>query len=167
MAWSCDKMVGVSRLPIRGFRAGWLIGPWVLVMISLPIVAAFGGQALAMGVQVSVVLQAAAVLAILVEGWGWRRAFRTAIAVLALSWVAEVIGLRAGCLFGVYEYSDALGLRILGVPWLIPLAWFMMLPAAWAVAATVTGGRGSLPFAIASSLAFTAWNLFLDPQMVH
>jgi putative membrane protein len=46
----------------------------------------------------------------------------------------------------------------------------MMLPAAWAVAELIVGRsgglRGVLRFLLVSAVAFTAWDLFLDPQMV-
>jgi putative membrane protein len=51
------------------------------------------------------------------------------------------------------------------VPLLIPLAWLMMLPPAWAVAQGIAGAR-VLPFAALSGMAMAAWDLFLDPQMV-
>jgi putative membrane protein len=51
------------------------------------------------------------------------------------------------------------------VPLAIPVAWLMMLPPAWGVASLITGGYG-LAFVVVSALAFTAWDLFLDPQMV-
>jgi len=41
----------------------------------------------------------------------------------------------------------------------------MMLPPAWAIAALIAGQFG-WAFVFLSALAFTAWDLFLDPQMV-
>ncbi|MEZ4673246.1 MAG: carotenoid biosynthesis protein [Caldilineaceae bacterium] len=49
---------------------------------------------------------------------------------------------------------------------LIPLAWLMMLPPAWAVGSAITGNHHGLRFLLVSSAAFTAWDFFLDPQMV-
>jgi putative membrane protein len=42
----------------------------------------------------------------------------------------------------------------------------MMLPPAWAAADLIIG-TGLRWFALISGLAFTAWDLFLDPQMVR
>jgi putative membrane protein len=56
--------------------------------------------------------------------------------------------------------------QLAGVPLLIPLAWLMMLPPAWAVASLIVGGRRDWRFVLVSAAAFTAWDLFLDPQMV-
>jgi putative membrane protein len=49
---------------------------------------------------------------------------------------------------------------------LIPLAWLMMLPAAWAVASVITDSHRGWRFVLVSALALTAWDCFLDPQMV-
>ncbi|MBL8055303.1 MAG: carotenoid biosynthesis protein, partial [Anaerolineales bacterium] len=65
-----------------------------------------------------------------------------------------------------YRYTDLLQPQVLGVPALIPLAWLMMLPPAWAVAAALVRPRERAPFALVAALAFTAWDLYLDPQMV-
>jgi len=52
------------------------------------------------------------------------------------------------------------------MPLLIPPAWLMMLAPAWGVAQGILNGRGGAPsFAVLSGLAFTAWDLYLDPQM--
>jgi putative membrane protein len=42
----------------------------------------------------------------------------------------------------------------------------MMLPPAWAVAQRLTARTKGWQFVLISALAFTAWDLFLDPQMV-
>ena len=53
------------------------------------------------------------------------------------------------------------------MPLLVPLAWLMMLPPAWAVAQRITGRVSGVAFVAVSALAFTAWDFYLDPQMVH
>ncbi len=146
---------------------GLLLAAWVLAMVALPIVKAVGGDGpLRAGVALTVLLQAALVLVILVRAWGARRALATAAVVVALGWLVEMVGSHTGVPFGVYQYTDRLGPRLLGVPLVIPLAWLMMLPCAWAVADWLTGGRRDLAFVATSAVAFTAWDLFLDPQMV-
>ena len=56
-------------------------------------------------------------------------------------------------------------------PLLIPLAWFMMMPPAWAIAQQIAGrltGRARIAAYVGlSAVAITAWDLFLDPQMVE
>lgn len=38
--------------------------------------------------------------------------------------VYEIIGINTGLLFGDYEYSDVMGYKILGVPFLLGILWF-------------------------------------------
>jgi putative membrane protein len=163
---------------------------WVLTMISLPILGwIMGDDYLLRGMSFGVLMQAAAVLIILYNAWGLWRTFKTFAIVAVLSYFAELLGSSTGIPFGKYHYTDLLQPQIAGVPLLIPLAWMMMLPPAWAIAEIILGktvhhkgheGTQREPlkkpswdfvpfvvkFCLLSSLAFTAWDLFLDPQMV-
>ncbi|PKN92590.1 MAG: carotenoid biosynthesis protein [Chloroflexi bacterium HGW-Chloroflexi-6] len=159
---------------------------WVLTMITLPILGWILGEGyLIRGMAFGVIMQAAAVLAILFYAWGWARTLKTFAIVVVLSYLAEFLGSSTGIPFGKYEYTGLLQPQLAGVPLLIPLAWMMMLPPAWAIASiilkkTLPHNRheetqrkilwGLAPFLVKfvflSSLAFTAWDLFLDPQMV-
>ena len=156
--------------PWRGWMArpaAWIIVAWVLTMIAVPILGWTGGPpAVRAGVILGVVLQAAAVLAVLVQAWGVGHTAMTALVVVPATWAVEWLGSHTGFPFGAYSYTDALRPQLGHVPLLIPLAWLMMLPPAWAVAATLTGTRRAAVFVLVSALAFTAWDLFLDPQMV-
>jgi uncharacterized membrane protein len=147
--------------------AAWIaLLAWVGSTVSMPIIQwGWGDRALRRGVTVGVLLQAAAVVAILASAWGWARTALIALPVLALGWVVEFLGSRTGVPFGRYHYTDRLQPQLGHVPLLIPVAWLMMMPPSWAVAWTITGGHG-IAFVVASALVFTAWDLFLDPQMV-
>lgn len=145
--------------------AGLLIIAWVLLMISVPIINwTLGQSAMRQMLVVSVVAQAAAVFAILQHAWGWARTLRLAAAVSLLTFLVEFLGSRTGFPFGPYSYTDLLQPQLGHVPLLIPLAWFMMLPAAWATVYHYRGHR--LRFILLSAVALTAWDLLLDPQMV-
>ncbi len=148
--------------------SGVLLAAWLLCMISLPIVQWLAGeQALILGVTVSVVLQAALVVLLVYHSAGARRTALLVATVVVAGWAAEAIGSKTGFPFGAYHYTDRLQPQLLGVPVLIPLAWLMMLPPAWAVAQRITGRASGVLFVVVSALAFTAWDLYLDPQMVH
>lgn len=143
-----------------------LVG-WVLTMISLPIVKYFYGEGgVHWGVVAGVLLQVVTVLLILHHAWGIRRTVWVAGMVVVLAWGVEAIGSSTGFPFGTYHYTDKLQPHLAHVPWLIPLAWLMMLPPAWAVADRLTGSTRGLTYVGLSALAFTVWDLFLDPQMV-
>jgi putative membrane protein len=147
------------------------IAAWILAMIAQPILRwLFGDSMASLGISAAVLLQVTAVGAVLVPVWGSRRTAITFGAVMALAWGVEYLGSHTGFPFGHYDYTTALQPQIGGVPALIPLAWLMMLPPAWAVARTLSahlrGWRRQVAFVLLSALAFTAWDLFLDPQMV-
>jgi putative membrane protein len=96
--------------------------------------------------------------------WGGRRALTSAVAVAGLTAGVEQLGARRGVPFGPYRYTGALGPAIGGIPVAVPLAWFAMaVPAretAHALRAT------ALARAVVGASCLTAWDLFLDPQMV-
>ena len=141
---------------------------WVAGMVAMPIVQWSAGQpGLVATVNLGVLLQASLVVLFLTQAAGPRRAAATVITVAVLAWAAEVIGSRTGVPFGAYHYTEKLQPQLLGVPQLIPLAWLMMLPPAWAVAQRVTGRVSGSVFVVVSAVAFTTWDLYLDPQMVH
>ncbi len=144
-----------------------LLVVWVLSMILLPVGRwTLGEAAIVPGVTLSALLQVSAVLVILTGAWGLRRAALTAAVVVVSAWALEFVGSQTGLPFGAYRYTDRLQPQVGAVPLLIPLAWLMMLPPAWAVGARLAGRASGLTFIAASALAFTAWDLFLDPQMV-
>jgi len=160
-------------------RAGTALGPsdwgraivpaagWLLVMLALPFAEWVGGvPARTAGVVLAVLLLSATVLVLLVRSAGRRAALRMAGGIVVLAWVAEAVGAATDLPFGPYAYTDLLQPQLAGVPIVIPLAWLMGLPPAWAVAARITGGTGGLAFVLVSAGAMTAWDLFLDPQMV-
>jgi putative membrane protein len=85
---------------------------------------------------------------------------------LLLTFGIEVLGVTTGLPFGTYEYDpERLGLSVLGVPLLIPFAWFMMLYPSWLISRDLVKSRFlAIP---ASALLMSTWDLYLDPQMVN
>lgn len=141
---------------------------WVLTMISLPILGwILGENALMRGMSFGVLMQASAVIIILYTAWGWRRVLQTVLVVAVFTYLAELLGSQTGFPFGKYHYTGLLQPQLAGVPLLIPLAWLMMLPPAWAIAVIILGKNiNRVKFSLLSALILTAWDLFLDPQMV-
>src|SRR3954453_14445198 len=78
--------------------------------------------------------------------------------------VAESVGVATGWPFGQYAYTGTLGPEVLGVPVVVPMAWVMMAWPALVVARTLVA-RGPAVAAV-GAVALTAWDVFLDPQMV-
>lgn len=145
-----------------------LLATWVMALLAMPIVQwAVGHPGLIAGVILGVLLQASLAVLFLAQAAPFRRTVITVLVVVVIAWASEALGSKTGFPFGAYDYTATLQPQLLGVPLLIPLAWLMMLPPAWAVAQRITGRTSGPVFVIVSALAFTAWDLFLDPQMVH
>lgn len=141
---------------------------WLVVMILVPVFKwMWGSGAERIGISLGVVFQVATVVALLAVTLPPPVLLAVAVMVPLLGWLSEFIGCRTGFPFGPYNYTDVLQPQVGSVPAIIPLAWLMMMPPAWAVAEILVGPSHPLLFALTAGVAFTAWDLFLDPQMVH
>ena len=104
------------------------------------------------------------------EGWG--RALRLLALVFGISLLFESVGVATGLVYGPYHYTNKLGPLFLGlVPYLIPVAWFMMsypsfVIADWLIPADWKRWQRILSVAALGGLAMTAWDLVMDPIMV-
>jgi len=102
------------------------------------------------------------------------RGLRTGVGVLVLVGVVAVVfesvGLSTGFPYGSYTYSDSLGPTLLGVPFLVPLAWLMMAWPSWLLAGRlarpVRAERRRAARIAWAGVVFAAWDVVLDPQMV-
>ena len=90
----------------------------------------------------------------------------------AISWVYEQVGVATGLVFGAYHYTDYLGPKLAQVPFLIPLAWFMMIYPSYVIAnlaihrratGTPAGVGALLRLAAVSAVVMTVWDLVVDP----
>ena len=99
---------------------------------------------------------------------------RTAIALvgaaMAGGFLVEAVGVQTGFPFGTYAYSGELGPKVLGVPLIIPLAWTWMAWPAWLAAGRLFPSSQALSShaarVVTAAVGLTAWDLFLDPQMI-
>lgn len=104
---------------------------------------------------------------------GWRKVLILAGTCFIVAMALECIGVSTGKIYGPYHYSDQLGPKFLGlVPYLIPLAWFMMMYPSLVIAQDLL--RTSAPRGIKilltaglGGLVMTAWDLVMDPFMVQ
>lgn len=142
-----------------------VLGMWAVVMIAVPIVAAFGARGRVWGISLGVLAQVAVVVTVLNQSWTVNQVVAVALAVPGLGWFAEFVGSRTGIPFGRYHYTVALQPQIHRVPVVIPLAWLMMLPPSWAVAQVLVPDGGTLVRAVVAGYAFMAWDVYLDPHL--
>lgn len=158
----------ISRFAAQFDRATLIIlAAWALVFICVPILRwNFGEDGLTTGISLGVLAQVGVVTFVTARAWGWRRTARTFALVVALGWLVEYVGHTTGFPFGGYDYTPRFQPQLGGVPLLIPLAWLMMMPPSWAIAALITRRWRGAAFVVVSAIALTAWDFFLDPQMV-
>ncbi|MFC4054983.1 carotenoid biosynthesis protein [Actinomadura syzygii] len=98
---------------------------------------------------------------------GFGRAAGAVGAAAAVGYAAESVGMRTGVPFGRYAYTPVLRPQLGGVPVAVLGAWAGMGLASHAVAAAIVpAGRRAARVAVGAA-ALTAWDLFLDPQMVR
>jgi uncharacterized membrane protein len=106
------------------------------------------------------------------EHMGWRRTLLLVASTFFVSLLFESIGVATGLIYGPYHYTPRLGPQFLGlVPYLIPLAWFMMIYPSWVIAdGVIPSGLKPIPRGLAvaalGALAMTAWDVAMDPMMV-
>ncbi len=103
---------------------------------------------------------------------GWKRALLLLATVILVSLLFESVGVATGWVYGPYHYTDKLGPKFLGlVPYLIPIAWFMMsypsfVIADWLVPSVWGYTPRLLSVAAVGGMAMTAWDVVMDPIMV-
>jgi uncharacterized membrane protein len=117
------------------------------------------------GLTTAVVVAFAATTTLLAAAaWGGPRTLAAAAIVVGGTLVLEAVGSRTGWPFGEYDYGDALRPAVAGVPLAVALAWWAMAVPAREVAARLSPA-GWRRVAL-GAVALTAWDVFLDPQMV-
>jgi uncharacterized membrane protein len=149
--------------PPRALRAlPWLLGAagvhsqivWVLLPESLRDEATI--------TSVLLMASAGATHAAAHRGIGWAAGLYGATAAIGLA--VEAVGTATGVPFGDYRYGQRLGPVLLDVPLLIPLAWCMAAYPMLLLARRLAARRAAV--VAIGAWTITAWDLFLDPQMV-
>lgn len=146
---------------------------WLVTLAATPITLwIFGPEVFPIVIKFGVLAQATASLFALSLTWPLGRVALTVLIAVGITWLAEFLGVLTGLPFGRYHYTTALQPQLFGVPIIIPLAWLMMLAPTWGLVARLLPQYNHhsisqrLLFAALTALAFTAWDLYLDPQMV-
>ncbi|GAA2266474.1 carotenoid biosynthesis protein [Actinomadura luteofluorescens] len=156
-------------------RLGWdAPAPRPLGLLGAGLLAAMVAAQVASGLRpepirltsVVVVLLAASAVAFLADRRSPGRAAGAFAATVAIGYAAEWVGIRTGMPFGEYSYTSVLRPQAGGVPVIVAAAWGGMGLAAHAVA-TAIAPRNRVARWAAGAAALTAWDLFLDPQMLR
>jgi putative membrane protein len=153
----------LRRRPARAWLPLALAGVLVLTAIAYPLSAGAGRDVVSWAI---VIL--GAILSVL-HAWlahGRRTGAGLLLLVAVTALAFEALGLATGFPYGRYTYSAALGPTLLGVPFLVPLAWLMMAWPSWILAVRLAPSRGWVRVATAAAV-FAGWDVVLDPQMVQ
>ena len=153
-------------------RTGWRVATLAFVvmvagMIATPLFARGGDERRLLAVVVVAALFACG-LAIAVHAHG-RRAAVAAAGIVVLTFAVEIIGSTTGFPFGTYDYTDQLVPQLFGVPVIVSLAWAGITLVVHGVLRVVRAGNSVSDWLIRLAMmagAITAWDVFLDPQMV-
>lgn len=97
------------------------------------------------------------------------RALVAAGIIVVIGLLVEVIGSSTGVPFGEYDYTGALTPQIIGVPVIVAFAWAgitLIVHGAFQHLRLGSGWPALVARVALMSFAITAWDLFLDPQMV-
>lgn len=160
--WGADRTIR-SRVAAVGGVAGVVT---VAGMIATPLMPQ-GGRARRLLSSVVVVGSFVTTATNSVRRWGPVRSAAAATVTATATTAVERIGTQTGVPFGRYSYTAALRPQVAQVPAIVPLAWFAMaVPAREAAHAALAERSSPVTRIVAGAAALTAWDLFLDPQMV-
>ena len=110
---------------------------------------------------------------------GWGSTLLALCLTFVIAFAAEAAGVNFGLVFGSYYYTEALSLRVVGVPLLVALAWEPILYASYRLSSFIlpAGVNPDAPLAARlvpylfmaglGALATTAWDLMMDPFAVN
>jgi len=106
------------------------------------------------------------------QSLGWCRTLLLLGLTFGVSLLFESVGVATGWIYGAYHYTSKLGPKFLGlVPYLIPVAWFMMTYPSYMIARRLVPASRHiwswrLWVAGIGAVVMTAWDLAMDPMMV-
>ena len=151
-------MTSLIRPPVA---ARVSLGVMVAVMIATPLFDQGGEQRRALA---NVVVLSLFVVGLLTT-WSVHqtRAIVAAGAVVVTTYFIELLGSTTGFPFGAYDYTGALTPQVAGVPLLVSFAWAGITLVVYGMLA---GGGARWMRLSMMAASITAWDVFLDPQMV-
>jgi putative membrane protein len=105
---------------------------------------------------------------------GWRNALTFLIIGVAVGQFFEALSVHTGFPFGPYFYTRVFGPGLLGIPFIIPFAWYVIVYLSYVLAnltierrPVVSGGAAqAIWLSIIGAAVVTAYDLSLDPFMV-
>jgi len=78
--------------------------------------------------------------------------------------IIEVLGVKTGCIFGDYHYGNSLGYKILDVPVMMAVNWFLLI---YATAAMLADIKDDLLFSITGAAIITLLDVLIEPLCAY
>lgn len=96
----------------------------------------------------------------------WNLGFILSMLIIAsIGFLVEYIGVQTGWLFGRYSYGNNLGIKIIGIPLLKGINWFMLIYCSRAIAQKISA-NGILSVVLAT-LLMVIYDYFLEMFAIH
>ncbi len=87
------------------------------------------------------------------------------ISIATLGYFLEVAGVNTGKIFGVYQYGNALGIKLFQTPLLIGLNWLMLIYCAFVISDKILSNKYFK--AIIGALLLLAYDIILEPIAIE
>lgn len=130
--------------------------PAVIALIAAPV--AMNRSAIFIFLSLFILL-GAVIVAFYHRGEAKRTVF-TFLLVAFLGWFVEMLGVKTGAIFGVYTYGETLGIKALGVPFVVGIHWAVLIYLAYAATSMLPANNRRM--AAAAGL-IVIYDIFLEP----
>ncbi len=151
----------------------WYAGGWVIFTTGW---FSTNDKVLVSGWGDCVFLSLAGLLTLLIarRDFGWKELVEVTVFVLLGSAAVEIVGVKSGFPFGKYMYTESLGAHIGGIPWIIPVCWFILVINAYIICSVLVVPReGEISrdalvlLILITSVVVTLVDLNLEPVAVN
>ena len=87
--------------------------------------------------------------------------------IAGMGWFIEYIGVHYHVPFGIYEYGDGLGIKVLDIPLVIGLNWVIVTVSSWITVEWAFSKWNKLSKILMSASLMTILDLLIEPVAPH
>ncbi|MEN9947647.1 MAG: hypothetical protein RL106_470 [Bacteroidota bacterium] len=89
------------------------------------------------------------------------------LSIAAMGWFIEYIGVHYHVPFGIYEYGDGLGIKVLDIPLVIGLNWVIVTVSSWLTVEWAFSKWNKLTKILMSASLMTVLDILIEPVAPH
>ncbi len=93
-----------------------------------------------------------------------RKIFFYVLAIFLFTFIIEAIGVNTGLIFGKYDYGNALGLKLFGVPLIIGFNWALVILGTTGISSRIS--KNVLIISVFTSILAIIFDFFLEPVAI-